>query len=81
MTRRIEVAAATDMGIEGRILDLLADGDEELHIGDSLTVLLHVVASLCCQATTPEPMDLATEFGVELRQAVAREQSAPRWLS
>lgn len=62
-------AAVTDL--EQEIIDLLAD-DDELHVGESLTVLLHVVAGICALATTQTPDALAAHFGEQLQVAVAQ---------
>lgn len=66
--------------IEAEILDLLCDEDDDLHVGEALTVLLHVAAGLCCCATTHTPDELATEFAVKLRQLVARGTQSERLL-
>lgn len=68
------------VAVESAILDLLCDEDGDLHVGDALTVLLHIVAGLCCQATSQRPVDLATVFAVRLRQVVADQDNAERTL-
>lgn len=72
---------AADTEVESDILDLFTDETGAIHVGAALTALLHVTAGLCCQATNQTPLNLATEFAVKLRQAVAQEQAKPRYLS
>lgn len=72
--------AKESVPIESAILDLLCDGDGDLHVGDALTVLLHIVAGLCCQATSQRPVELATVFAMRLRQVVADQDNAERTL-
>ncbi|MCO5083372.1 MAG: hypothetical protein M9955_17160 [Rhizobiaceae bacterium] len=67
--------------IESDILDLLADEDGELDLGNSLTALLYVTAGLCCQATEQRPADLAIEFATKLFRLIEQEQSKPRLVS
>ncbi|MCR5855968.1 hypothetical protein [Mesorhizobium sp. J428] len=64
------VNAAT-LGPEAAILDILADEDDDLHIGEALTVLLNVVAGICCEDRNPH--ELAIEFGVRLGRHVSDE--------
>lgn len=71
----------TRNAIEEAVLTLFTDEDGELHVGQTLTTLLNVVAGVCCQAKYRHPADLATEFGTKLHVAVMSEQPATRLLS
>lgn len=58
-----------DLSTERAILDLLSDEDGDYHLGQSLTLLLDVVAVLCLEGAQPD--QLASEFAVKMQRRVA----------
>lgn len=65
-------APETAITAEDEVMDLFTDEDGDVNVGEALTVLVHVVAGLCCISDTP-PVALAGEFAETLGQLVAAE--------